>query len=380
MSTSKLNKIHREALARLENLIDPEHVAQCERVQHAAWSGEELPYLPTIVGTSLSDWPAYSFTECWDDVEKNFMTGLAGIYAGAVLRDDRLFSLRPEYGVVNIPELFGIPSVVSDEGRSMTEGLHDTALVRELVRNVRPDFRCSHARKVLDFYQYAEEALRPYEKLSSSVHFVLPDTQGPFDLACLIWGTDIFVAMHDEPELVSSLIRLMTDTYIEYNKTVKTVIGEAPNSAYHIAGLKLVQGGVRICDDSATLVSADFYRDLIMRENERAFAPFGGGWLHYCGNGNHLQSIMQQMRGVHAMHLGNPDMHDLLEIGKGLIKNKVTLFWSGSLDKIDAWRETFGLRHLIFLAENRYAGRNLNDSRDKLQRLRACEKIERAEY
>lgn len=101
------------------------------------------------------------------------------------------------------------------------------------------DFRCSHARNVIDFYEFAKEALRPYEKLSRFVHFVLPDTQGPFDLACLIWGTDIFVAMHDEPELVSSLIRLMTDTYIEYNKAVKTITGETAESMPCISATRI---------------------------------------------------------------------------------------------------------------------------------------------
>lgn len=376
----KLKPVHEEALRKLDRLIDPEHVARIEAIQTAAWSEEELPYLPSIVDTPVPDWPVYPFKECWDDVEKNFITGLANAYTGAVMHDDRLYTLRAEYGVVNIPELFGIHTIITNEGNSMSTGLDNSEAIRKLVDRGIPDFAKGHGRKVLDYYEYAREVFSGYENLSRFVHFVLPDTQGPFDLACLLWGSDIFVAMHDEPELVKSLISLMAETFSRYNTFMKKAIGEQMDSAYHICGLKLVRGGIRICDDSATLVSGDFYRDFIVRENEKAFAPFKGGWLHYCGNGNHLQPYIRKTAGVNVLHMGNPDMHDLIEIGAGLREHNITLYWSGSLDMISEYKKQFELKGIIVLAENRYAGKNLEDGRRKLDNLRACKPIEKNIY
>lgn len=372
---------HKRALERLDGLVNLDHVAACEAMHDALAAGEAVAYLPCQIGMNApEEWPTYSFTECWDDVEKNFVSALANAYCGALLRDDRLFSVRPEYGVVNIPELFGIPSLVTDEGRSMSEGLNDTAKLKALLAAGMPDIAGARAAKVDAWYGLAQDVLGQYEKLSQVMHLVVPDPQGPFDLACLVYGSEILTGIYDQPELVRELLELMTEAFIAYHKRYKKIIGEPRDSAYHIAGLKLVRGGVRICDDSATLVSPSAYGEFVQPYNLRCFEPFDGGWLHYCGNGNHLLPQMLEMAPVHYLHLGNPDDHDLIDLVKQTNEKEITLFWSGSLERIgEAW-EMLGRSRLFVLTENRYASTTVAGARENLRRVRAGRAIEKARY
>jgi len=372
---------HKRVLARLDALLDPEHIAACEQLHNDLQAGKALDYLPCTIGVDVpEEWPTYSFTECWDDIEKNLVSGLGYSYCGALLKDDRLYYARPEYGVVNIPEVFGIPSQVTDEGRSMSEGLNNATALKNLVARGMPDFDCAHTRKVDAWYEFARETLAEYEHLSRFIHPVLPDTQGPFDLACLIYGSDILTAIYDYPDLVRDVLTLMTDAFIAYNQRYKALIGEPLNSAYHIGGLKLARGGVRICDDSATLTSPTVYREVIKPQNLRCFEPFDGGWLHYCGDGNHILDDILDMDCVHYLHMGNPDSHDLLNLIRKTSENEVVLFWSGSLDRIQEALEVSEHSRLFVLTENRYAAKSMDKAKETLIQVRAGQPIEKAAY
>ncbi len=372
---------HKRALERLDRLIDSDHVETCEQLHQDLYEGRPLAGIPCTIGFPLpQEWPSYSFTACWEDIEKNFITALGDSYCGALVQDDRLYTVRPEYGVVNVPELFGTPSVVSNEGRSMSKGLNDSAALDELIAAGIPDFDCSHTRKLDAWYQFARETLGQYENLSRFIHFVLPDTQGPFDLGCLVYGSDILTGLYDRPEMVRRLLELVTDVYVKYNQRYKAVIGEPRDSAYHIAGLKLVRGGVRICDDSATLISATIYRDFVKPCNVRGFEPFDGSWLHFCGNGNHLLDEILDMASVRYLHLGNPDDHDLIKLVTETSEKEVVLFWSGSLDRIREAFEIAGHSRLFVLTENRYASASMEKARENLALVRAGRPIAKAPY
>lgn len=367
------NGNHRQLLDKLEAIIDLNHVARTEQLQHDLWNGGKLPYLPCVVGLLPSnDWPNYTFTERWDDVEKNIINSLGWVYSGALLQDDRLYQIRPEYGVVNIPELFGIETIISNEGNSMSEGLNDRDKLKSLIDAGPPDFSSNkHNQKIIEYQDVAKELLSDYEKLSKVIHFTLPDTQGPFDLACLIWGSDILLGVYDDPELFEQLMELVTQTFIAYNKYHQKRMGDPANSAYHIAGLKLVNGGIRICDDSATLISKEMYASQVAPYNVKAFAPFSGGWLHYCGDGNRLlPTMLNDIPGVHAIHLGNPDLHNFRQLVKDTAEKEIVLFWSGALEELPAALHESPDARLLVLLENRYAPQSFDDAKWRLEQVR----------
>lgn len=362
---------HKRALDRLEAAFDLDWVEETELVHQDLWEGKPCKQLPCIVSTPTPpDWPAYPFKERWDDMEKNFVNRLGGIYTGALLRDDRVCQIEPDYGVVHIPELFGVPSVVTNEGNAMSEGLNDRDKIRAIVKAGIPPFASALHEKVEAWQDFARTVLSQYEKLSQAVHFTIPNLQGPFDLACLIWGRDIFMALYDEPDLVEALMDLVTDSFIQYGLYQKKRTGDPIDSTWHAAGVRLVHGGVRVCDDSAVMVSGDIFRNLIRPRDLRAFEPFHGGWVHYCGDGNHFIADLLEMEPVHYLHLGNPDYHDFLDIARRIADKQKILVWSGSLDRIREALEITGYRNILALPENRYGATDLEDARWRLEQAR----------
>jgi hypothetical protein len=376
---------HKYALDKLDKLIDLEHIRSCEELQENLWTGKPLDRIPCFISfPTPSDWPEYPFTECWDDLEKNFMTGLSVTYCGALLKDDRLCTLTPDYGVISIPELFGIKVTVSDLGRSMSVGLRDVDKIKALIDRGIPDLHQRNGAKVEAFEDFAFEALGQYGNLSRAVHVTIADTQGTLDLASHLWGHEILCAFYDYPDVVRQLMELVTQTYIEYSLFHKRKLGEPLNSGYHVCGIKLVRGGVRICDDSAILCSKKTYEEFISPYNARAFAPFDGGWVHYCGNGNHILDDILKTPGIHALHMGNPDHCDLYELYQKTRAACIVLIWSGSLDRIKEVcaleRQDSPPKYLMVLTENRYASANLEGAKRNLERIRSYQPIEKSPY
>lgn len=375
---------HKRAMERLENLIDPDHIKRCDAIQTDAWMGRTPEHLPTIVCfPTPEDWPTYQFLEAWDDLEKNFMNSLSMVYITALLKDDKTCAIAPDFGVVNIPEVFGVPSVLTNEGHSMSKGLNDVDKIRELISRGVPEMSGPSIEKTNDFYDFASEVLKAYDKLSQVVHFIVPDNQGPFDLAHLIWGHQIMYATYDYPDVVRELVELTTQTYIEFTSYYKKRLNQSFTDGYHCCGVKLVRGGVRVCDDSAVLCSRDNYLEYCKPYNARAYEPYKGGWLHYCGNGNHFLDDLLTTPGINAVHMGNPDNCDLFELHQKAMETDTTIIWSGSLDRLAELRERNGgkhLTHLIVLTENRYASIDLDDAKADMERIRNYQPIPKAPY
>ena len=107
--------------------------------------------------------------------------------------------------------------------------------------------------------------------------------------------------MHDEPELVHALMDLITRTTITFVRRQKEVLGEPPDEMYH--WWYRVPAGVRVVDDVTFNVSPAMYAEFCRPYNERLFADFGGGYIHYCGH--MLKS--QELAPRHARAAGHRD-------------------------------------------------------------------------
>lgn len=134
------------------------------------------------------------------------------------------------------------------------------------------------------------------------------DTQGPFDIACLALGHDIFYEVYDDPDFVHHLMRQATHAYQAVTRVCKTLQGESETSG-NAAGLWLKRGGVRVCDDSGILLARDSFAEFVLPYLKQALDAFDGGWLHYCGGvpeggraeGIHLHDLYFQiptLRGI----------------------------------------------------------------------------------
>jgi hypothetical protein len=153
------------------------------------------------------------------------------------------------------------------------------------------------------------DTLSRYENLAQAVHIYVCDIQGPFDLAHLIMGHRIYMDVCDNPELVHQLLDLVTYTFIAFARMQREIIGEPEGFHYH--SQHYIRGGVRLCDDSPTNLSAEMYREFCKPYNERVFRELGGGWVHYCGKARQMLPEVLALKHVTGVNFGNPEKQDL---------------------------------------------------------------------
>jgi hypothetical protein len=315
-----------EHLAKLNDIIDPEVLAEAEARQRAAVLYEPVDRLPTLVNCPVPGWPAFCYREGFYDMEKMLASELAGAWVGAHVGDDRMYTIRANYGVGTVASMFGCEIVLTnDNAMPWCMHLSDERLDRVL-ESSEVDIEAGLGKRVAETVNYYKDMLSRYDKLARCVRIFVCDTQGPFDVAHLVMGSKIYTEIYDNPTRVHRLLELTADTCIRVNRAQKELIGEGCDWSWH--SQMLIRGGVRICEDTPTNLSAEFYAEFPKRHNERVLRELGGGWIHYCGNGKQILPEVLSTPGVNGINFGNPEMQDIAAIYHAAAPLKIpVLLW-----------------------------------------------------
>ena len=248
----------------------------------------------------------YDMEEQFYDKEKMLYAHLEEIADCASNTFDALLCLRPNFGTIFIPTMFGLEyKVPKDSFAWVTSHLSK----EEIKRYKLPDLdKTDLMKRVIEYIQFFKE------KLPEWIQVYLPDTLGPFEIAHSVYGHDIFYEIYDDPNFVHYLLGLCTELYIQVTKKLKKVIGEERESCYHghalVRGIYMRNGGARISEDSATLLSPEHIDEFVISYDKRALRAFGGGFVHYCGKHEYLLEAYLQLDEVRAINLGNPEMYE----------------------------------------------------------------------
>ena len=288
-------------------------------------NGESADYLPLIfwrpqnvrvIGKS------FNMKEQFYDKEKMLYAYLEEIEECAPCIFDAPICIRPNFGTIFIPAIFNLKyEVFEDKFPWLTSHLSN----EEISRLDMPDIKNSEiVNKAIDYMLYFKENIPQW------IHVYLPDTQGPFDIAHLVYGDDIFLEIYDDPSFVHHLLNICTEVYIEVSKILKNTIGEPLNQCYHghalIRGIYMKKGGVRISEDSATLISPKHIEEFVIPYIKKALEPFEGGFIHFCGKNEYFLDILLDLEEVYAINLGNPEIYDFYKVMKKIIDNKKCYF------------------------------------------------------
>jgi hypothetical protein len=321
-------------LEKLNELVDPAHARNVERLVTDAHAYREVERLPVINTTPVEGWPTYPYSEAFYDMEKMLVNELAGVYAGAKLRDDRIYTIRANYGVGTVASMFGCSVSLTENNMPWFEALPEKELLEALEKGV-PEVTSGLAGRVLETERFYLETLAQYPNLAKAVHVFLCDTQGPFDTSHIVMGHRIYTDIYDNPDLIHRVLALVTDTYIAFTKAQKQVTGEGNDWTFHT--MARVRGGTRICEDSPINISGAAYQEFCRPYNERAFAEFGGGWIHYCGKGYQIFPHVISIPGLTGINFGNPDLQDLQGVYDESSRRGVAIIsWGGPFTEADA--------------------------------------------
>jgi hypothetical protein len=192
-----------------------------------------------------------------------------------------------------------------------------------------PDITGGLGGEVFERQEYFNEVLRMYG-LDNLIHQYQADNQSPFDLAEMIWGEELYVAMYEEPELVHEFLDLITSTTIEFVKHQKPVLKESGGWMYH--WWYKVKGGVRSVDDMTINISPEMYDEFASPYTQRLFDTFGGGYMHFCGFQMHNQSRRIKIKGNNGIEFvqdrfRNTEEQRLHKRWREMAPHKQTVYW-----------------------------------------------------
>jgi len=326
-------------LKRLENLVDVDHVLAAEARQATAWEYKPVDRRTTII-TCRDDWrhvqhdwppgwPQIPYNEAFRDPARMLVAELWRAYEGARLKDDRAYTIRPNYGLVIIPSILGCQYEQRGDEMPWTVPLPDRDAVRAMIQRGIPDLNHGLGRQVWETEAYFVETLARYPRLKQVVRVGCPDPQGPFNLASSIVGTDLFLAVIECPDLVHQLLGFLTEVYITFMRRHKEMTGEPEGVGYTFS--YRYKGSARIVDDSAVMLSGAMYQEFCVPYNARIAQALGGAVGHFCGKGDQLFEAFASTPGIYAINFGNPEMQDLAARYEVAARHKVCLLWDGEL-------------------------------------------------
>lgn len=229
--------------------------------------------------------------------------------------DDYVPYFMPWFGTGVLASGFGSKVHIPEEPGD------DPAVVEPLItspadaaRLKLPDpYRDGWMPRVLDAIDYA----RAYSDLPPG----LTDMQGPLDTLGLMCGqARLFQWMYQEPQMVHELFELVTQAFIDWVKVQKQHIGEPLDCSNGLQGTVSPGAGVWESDDDLVLIDPGLYREFVVPHVSRIFTEFGGGSVHFCGNGtHHLENLLriQNLAVVNNSPLGNFDAFAHLRKGLG---------------------------------------------------------------
>ena len=261
----------------------PETVRRAKERQAAVLAGEEPDYLPAVFDVpvpELDRLPSYDWREQWYDPAKSFVEQMKGVVCAAASGSDAVLAVRADTGVVNAPTMFGSEISVPTHTKPVVTGYVPKDRIREFT--LPDDIRgLGIVPRIVQHIDHHMAAIRA-NGLSEFVGVYHCDTQGPFDIACQVRGHDIFTDLYDDPPFVHHLMEQSLRAYIALSRLCKQLQGEGETWG-NAAGIWMKRGGVRLCDDSGILLPVNLFEEFVLPYHRRAFEPFGGGWIHYCG-------------------------------------------------------------------------------------------------
>ncbi len=295
-----------DVLSDLEDKLDVGHLEQVRQRQTQALQFGRPDSLPLRIDCPDDTFARYPYAEAFADMAKMLVNELAGLCASAALQDDAWPMIRANYGVGTLPSLFGTTCRILGNQLPWVDPLNDTEAIRRLVRQGVPNLTAGLGQRVLDTQAYYLEQLAPWPKCRSLIRLYHPDLQGPFDVAHLIWGTEIYYALTDEPELVHAFLDLVTETYIQFMRAAKVMISDEFAGGLVGHWGSIYRGRVVLRNDTAVNLSREHYETFVRPYDQKILDAFGAGSIHYCGRADQWVFQMIECRQLGGLNFGQP--------------------------------------------------------------------------
>ena len=308
--------------------------------QRDFWKGK-LRGLILISPKLLPLYDTDGYAERFDNPQKMWESEMRRTAGAASWLTDGIPTVRSNLGTVFIPAIAGQNYQIQDSQMPWP----GEPLLLEKIRSAR-NIDIAHT----DMMKRAEAFYRIHQnRHQTEAYAYLPDTQGVFDLAHLLYGDEIFYDLGDPQKtpIVHEILDICLDLYIQVTRHIKNLINEPATEMIHGhgtgQGIYFSCAGTRISEDTATLLSPTMIEEFVLPYVEKAAQPFGGAFFHFCGKHEFFLSRLCQMDCVQAIDLGNPEMYDTRKLLELCAKTDTVLYSKLMQEEGENW-ETYTRR------------------------------------
>ncbi len=286
--------------------FDYGHIQRSRERQCRAWRGEKLDVPLLFIGDKLSPEQEriteYDLQQIFTDKTKMLCREARGACATGNGRSDSVPSIRANLGTGIMLACLGLEQETFPDKMPW---LHER-LTKAQISKLTPDDikqRGSFARG-MEMMRYFKETI------GDSLPIFAMDTQGPFDLAHLMMGDDIFLELYDDPPFIHHLMGICLEIGIRTHRWMKDAIGEPMTAHHHSNSIYSDSFGIRICEDTTALLGNEQIREFAIPYSKRLAREFGNAWVHYCGYNEFLTDAILEQPEFKALNFGHIPGHE----------------------------------------------------------------------
>lgn len=277
---------------------------------------------------SQIEWPDIPINDALDDYETMALREFKSC-SDAISNTDNsaVPCVRCNYGTGIMSSLFGCELFIMEKQHNTlptTIPLNGGAdAIRALLDKGIPDLNNALGGKVFEMGEFFVKLMKDYPKISKYVNLYHPDTQGPLDICELVWGSELFIDLFDNAQLVHDFLDLITETYIAFmDKWIK--IAPFPKN-YSVHRSLMLRGNIMIRDDSAMNLSPEMFAEFVKPYDSKLLETFGGGCIHFCGRGDHYIEEMCRIPGLFAINMSQPELNDMGKIFRNTVDKGIKI-------------------------------------------------------
>jgi len=299
--------------------------------QSAIGTNQETDYIPLLLsGAPVEEkqkycqwynenYCRYNLEEQYFDKEKMLFEQLFDLLSTARSLSDSQLTVQAKMGAGFLPSILGLKQrIFKEKDPWLKERLTKKEISQLGLEDLEYIDQKGFMPYALKYIDYFKSLVRG--KASVCVSY----TWGPFSLAHLIRGDDIFIDFYDDPNFVHHLMEISTQLYIKGSLIIKRAIGEPTSQGYH-GNFYMGSSGVWSNEDTAVLLSPSHLEEFVLPYLIKAFKPFGGAVIHFCGRADYLLNPLLDISELKGLNLGEPHLQKLSYkdiMQKILYKNK----------------------------------------------------------
>jgi hypothetical protein len=311
-------------LSLIEEHVDCRHISTVDEEYARALAYQPVEAPPLVVMPRFptafdlpAPWDAftrYDYRESFGNPAAMLQNALLNrVVPGVLLKDWSPLAIRNDHGTIQVASVLGgawkmyennYPCVSHFDSDTDIEKMLDEPLPAGISERGIMPISIATAR----FYN---AKLCEFPSCKKAIQISMPDLQGPIDTAEMLWGSDIYYAFYDNPELLGRLLARVTETLLAMEKVFRPLTFDRLDPGANAQHGYMIPGRLLIRNDSSILITPDMYARQVQPHDEKILKELGGGSIHFCGNGEHLIEKMLGIEHLRGLDFGDSRSMDI---------------------------------------------------------------------